>query len=906
MRLRWEHEWRQRAANVVLCLLLLALPVALHWREMWSGRILSAVDTPQAYFPLRWLVYTTLRGGAAPWWNQYVIGGMPLAAQPDAQALYVPGWLWWFVMPPAAAFNLTLMLHYGLAGMFTFLLLRQMKLHAAAAACGGLSFMWCGFLAGHRVHAAMVETAVWLPGVLWALAGWLETRRRGWLLLIAGVSALQLLGGYMQIVLMTWGMAGLLLWVWLIAAWREWRAVLVAALALVAGALLASFHVLNVMELAQQCTRATLSYEQFSGGAFPPRELWRALFPFLNGAQWHVSKYTGVPYYRGVENYAELAFYAGAAITIAASAAWWHGRARRLVVFGGIAAFVALVLMAGPQTPVWRVLYHVPLLNKFRMPARYLLMLQMALAMLGAAGLDVVFDQTAQRWRRAGVLAWMGVVLGLVAWLVYAGRVPNANLATAWVRVPLWCAAGVWMCAWLSVLPAWWGRVAAWLPVLIIGYEMTRYGYNSISSNVADLLDRAACPPAVRTYHERFGARRPLPRVFNCFRNYFAKDRGIGPNRNILMGVPTVDAYGPLYLKPFAWLGHDPSGFYTTVDELVRDNDVVSMLNVAGIAEYDGGATATPRTERMITNSVPVPLPPLYAWRGSEQYVQRDGSMVLTGAPAIIYTHMALRRNTAYRMTIDASAREATDALRVDLCAETYDTDAQEMAVSPLMLEPRVQRFQHVIETGEHIPAQVLLRVFTFSSAAIHVTNVQLEELDGPVQTVQPAAHYRSLAHGLWENGAACPRAWFVERVEPAASRWAALDWIAASPVVFEPRREALVEGIAAAEPMAFARIITNAASANARLWEVENPEGVDAFLVISEVWYPGWRVELNEQPAEYYRVNGLIGGVRVPPGRHTVVVKFRPAQTLAGCVLALAGVALLLGVTRGKTEARA
>lgn len=894
MRAKNGNQAWTRARDFGIVVALMMLPLFVHGRGVWSDCILSAVDTPQAYFPLRWLVVERLKQGSAPFWNEYLLGGMPLAAQPDAQAWYVPGWLLWFFLPPAPAFNVTLLLHYGLAGVFMFLLLREIKLHAAAAACGALSFMWCGFLTGHRVHSAMVETAVWLPGLLWVLFAWWERRRRIWLVLIAGISAVQLFSGYMQIVLMTWGMAGLLLLMRWVAEGRAWRVALAASAALLAGALLASFHWLNVLEFAQHCTRAALTYAQFSLGAFPWRDLWGVCFPFLRGAQWHVSLYQGVPYYRGVENYAEMAAYTGAGITLASVAAMWQPRARWALIFASVAACVSLLMMVGSQTVLWQVMYHVPLVNKFRISARYVLVLHAALAILGGLGLDVILSAEVSRWRRAAALGVMGMALVTLAGVVLRGHVPGLHVSAAWVRIPLWCAAGVWVCGWLSLLPSWWGRAIAWAPVLIVAYEMTRYGYNGISSNVTELLTTKKLPAPGQAYRRHFSNVRPLPRVFNCFRHYMAKDLGIGPNRNILMGIPTLDAYGPLYLKPFAWLGHDPSGFYTTVDELLRDNDVLSMLHATSIAEFNGGVTFAPRIERVITTNSPIVLPALRKWNGSLLYVQNSGVLVMTGAPAVVYTQVSLRSNTAYRITVDAAARHATDALRIDLFAPGYDNDAQEMSVTPLMLASQIQRFQHVIETGPNIPAQVLLRIFTFSSSAIYVTNVQLEELEGLVQVTRPVEWYEPLGERLWRNRRACPYAWFVHRIVPAPSRWAALDWIAQSPVAFSPRDEALVEGVATEEVMASARVVTNTVSPNARRWEIENVASNDAFLVISEIWYPGWCAELDGRRVSYYRVNGVLSGVRIPPGPHTLVIKFRPARWMVTSVLTLSGSLLL------------
>jgi uncharacterized membrane protein YfhO len=44
-----------------------------------------------------------------------------------------------------------------------------------------------------------------------------------------------------------------------------------------------------------------------------------------------------------------------------------------------------------------------------------------------------------------------------------------------------------------------------------------------------------------------------------------------------------------------------------------------------------------------------------------------------------------------------------------------------------------------------------------------------------------------------------------------------------------------------------------------------------NGLLNVSEIWYPAWKVKLNGQPAELFRINYCLRGVAIPAGSHTV-----------------------------------
>jgi uncharacterized membrane protein YfhO len=55
----------------------------------------------------------------------------------------------------------------------------------------------------------------------------------------------------------------------------------------------------------------------------------------------------------------------------------------------------------------------------------------------------------------------------------------------------------------------------------------------------------------------------------------------------------------------------------------------------------------------------------------------------------------------------------------------------------------------------------------------------------------------------------------------------------------------------------------------NYQKYEVNSAE--NGLLNVSEIWYPAWKVKLNGQPAELFRINYCLRGVAIPVGSHTV-----------------------------------
>ena len=64
-----------------------------------------------------------------------------------------------------------------------------------------------------------------------------------------------------------------------------------------------------------------------------------------------------------------------------------------------------------------------------------------------------------------------------------------------------------------------------------------------------------------------------------------------------------------------------------------------------------------------------------------------------------------------------------------------------------------------------------------------------------------------------------------------------------------------------------------------------------EGLLVLSEIYYPGWRATVDGSEAAIVRTDHVLRGIPIPAGEHVVELVYRPASFLVG--IAISGVAL-------------
>jgi hypothetical protein len=147
----------------------------------------------------------------------------------------------------------------------------------------------------------------------------------------------------------------------------------------------------------------------------------------------------------------------------------------------------------------------------------------------------------------------------------------------------------------------------------------------------------------------------------------------------------------------------------------------------------------------------------------------------------------------------------------------------------------------------------------------------------------------------VYHNTSNLPRAYFVNRYQVAGGK-EILDKIAA--MAFDPRDVVYFmedPKLRIDPPQAGARV--ESARYGIQDLQLRVSATGSNLLVLSETYYPvGWKAFIDGMPTEIYRVNYLFRGIVVPPGEHTVTMKFEPRGFYLGRTISLAVNVLLLG----------
>jgi hypothetical protein len=918
----------QHSGDFLAILFLVLWPLVYFWQAALRQAVFFFGDIFLFFYPTHLAYAEALRQERLPLWEPRMLAGFPLYAEGQIAALYPLHPLLYGLFPIDVATNYDILLHLSWIALGTYLFLRALKLSPPSACLGAFAFGFGGFFVPRLQHMSIMSTASWLPWVLWTWEQHEQTcdarARVRWFVLLAFLIAIQLFGGHPQFAFMTvlllclyalvnwkrteeetltsrvWRRFGgktTGIWGWLLDYFDPLRVVIVVLAALL-GALVATVQLLPTYELATVSNRAAGLLPQFFH-AFSlrlPHYLMLA-YPFL----------LGNPFPRVS---VEVIGYVGMLPLVLALAAPWVRRDQR-VVFFVVIALVALFLGLGDQNVFYRGLRYLPLFNYFRVPSRFFYWYTFAAASLAAITFDVWLARA--RVQQHDALTRAQKIVGLVMVLLVA------TLVGSMPAIPL----DVWLVWWLW-LPLVLALVALWIVLVARRGLLTRATLIALVLGVTafDLSAWAA------VYAKTYDAMTPVedfyrpPSTLAVLQNLSPHDgriltslwiypwmitmrESLYPNVSLIYGVPNATGYTPLmpqrtseYLEFLSapMLNLLNVRYYLRpqmlpVDAKTEGDDLRVEFAPRVVSRYVSFPPMSVSTLQVISS-----LAQSVKWRDGEIVANiilfmQDGSIETLPLRAGIHTaewayeRSDVRKDVRHSLPPIATTFPARSAFpteshaghtflaQFDLTREGKPRWLMGMTIVP------------VIEEG-------LLYIERVNFIMPNGNTLSLADVTGrsDFQLI-----YRTNEVAVFENLDVLPRAFLVHaaRVQDDEQTLAEMQRYD-----FNPARVVLLAN--GATPLDAGGAQCDDESVRIVSYQPERVviaarARADAYLVLTDTWYPGWTARLDGAEVPLARANLIFRAVRVPPGEHEIVFEYRPVSLWLGASVS-AFALLLLG----------
>jgi Bacterial membrane protein YfhO len=868
-------------ADALALAALLASVIVFLWKLALTNLILARGDMFLYFYPYWSYSAETVRQGRIPFWNPYLFMGAPFLANSQAGVLYplnlALAWL-----PTLRAINLTIILHLGLAGAGAYVLARRsLGMRPLAAWLGAATFALGGYLGAQVAHVNQLQALAWMPLAL----AFFDLALERWRLMfaLAGVLAIQFLAGHTQSVFITLvGLGVYALWPTLEnAVARRWngrdlaRRLGILAGAAILGGLLSAAQLAPTLELTRESLRAGgLSWREAVSFSLNPLRLWESLLPNYRQAI-----------------YSEYAAFIGViGLALMVTGVWASFRANRTTIQPGLTAehlvsrrsmavlaFVGLFLALGGYNPVYSVLVKVaPGFNLFRVPARWLVLYALGAAMLAGIGLAHVSDRLRSRAR-------FGLAALLIAELFIASRPldydhPTVPDALTDLRPPV-------------------------AHLLAASAELPAFRFLSISPIQFDPGDSAELASIF--------ADQLAPDAFYDLLIATKQKEIIAPNLPLYYRLSAADGYdgGVLPLRNYArfqslFVPPDKVSPDGRLRENLSDVPDVKWLSLMNIRYVITDKTLDAWLDDVFYDlQFTTPLGPSAGQEASVAYAPHFEATAL-GLVSFLQDATSLPDDTPVAQVSLGFADGLTQTFTLRAGVDT----AQGLYTGGVAHRP-ARAGGHFVRDHPEITDYVTRLRFdkprTVTSVVVRPLLQQgqlvmrgaslIDEQTGGFQSlvISGRGRFRLVHSGdvkIYENLDVLPRALVVPTARAFADDATAL--AAMKDATFDPAKIVVMNGT----PDPTKQNDASGALGEASIMQYE-PERVivetnspgQAWLVLADAWYPGWRAQVDGRPADLMRADMLFRAVPVPAGRHWVEIIYDPASFRTGVVISMA-----------------
>lgn len=387
--------------NDFAAILLLILTTTLFFADVLfgDGRFFIR-DLSSFYFPTKMIIREVFLSGEFPFWNPYYSAGQPMAANPEYEIFY-PLQLLILLPDYDLGFRLHILIHYYIATIGFYVLLRSMSLQMWSALVGSVSLGLGGLFHSFGNLLPILFAAAWMPWIFLFVRRFLLRPNRRDFGAAALLLGLQATVGEPTTLVQTWFLIGTY------ALYRGWhqrngsrvrsllRSVLFAGLMVAAGIAVGAVQLIPAADHVGDSARSRpFSFEVITGWSMlwirPLELIYPHFFGHVTSANpWIPSYWAGAryPVYSIPFLFSIYFGFLPAAILLCAFLVRQKGAGLVLAI-----SVIALILALGRNTPLYEWIYQSGIPLTFRYPEKFILMAVFTWGIFAA----VLFDRLLQ------------------------------------------------------------------------------------------------------------------------------------------------------------------------------------------------------------------------------------------------------------------------------------------------------------------------------------------------------------------------------------------------------------------------------------------------------------------------------------------------------------------------------
>jgi len=911
---------KKNKINILIIIIFLILPLIFFRDTLRLNNIIfGSEDSIRYYISVRTLIIESLKNFELPLWNKYIFNGFPLLASPDIYTLYPPALILDLIFPVQLSYNIMVLLQYSLSGLFMYLFLRELKLNKIACLAGGIIFMFSGNMISHRSLSVYLNVFTWAPLILYFLEKFRKNKKIIYVLAATIFYSISFFGGaqqlffYMSFVIFTY----IIYYAFIHNNQRNFH-LLWSLIMFIIFIPISLVQIIPTLELVNfSYFRGTTNYDYMVIDSYDAKLLPSLIFPYIFGCKHpSLSGIPGVLRWFGNGDSVNMIRYFGI-ITIPLFITGTFKKYKKSLFWIFIFA-LSFLLVFGEYNPIYKALYYIPIINKFKIPTRIFFITGFAFSIISAYGFDFIIANKIKKIRKIVKVSIIFLSFIFSGFLIFYVSLRYTNLqehiinfyktsvnvnllkesiilSNYSIYMPLILI--ILSIIFLIILLKVKNKATYCILLIFIFLDLFSMGHfdelnreNIYFSNIRN---------------EEFEYIHSPENEYRILVLEESEEKQIfQPDKNVYYKIDYFSGYDPLITRDFIRVANLSNATYGLIHEedgikLLQNNNILSILNTRYIV------LPGKKDPELFLSSVSSYI------KDKDILTERDfhknaelNNSIITGKtltlseeenkPKLYQKEVKIKSNSLYLISFNIKRiKELDNFIHIDFSGENYNNAEQEFIINPSDITGSYQEVEKMIESSE-VPEneQIYFRIFTNSKGGVKISDLNICEITGYQNY---SIKYSDEDILILENNNYLPRFYFVENLISSDNQDEIINklWdrgIYSKDDTLKYDTSAYIEGInqnlSLAQIGAGDKIKINEYGNNKVTLSVSSEN--DSFLVFSDSYYPGWKAYINGKETRVYRVNGIAKGIFVPAGDNIIKFVYFPIKILALLILSI------------------